>query len=154
MTRMRWVLASSVVMMVLGLTPGPIIPLMTSCALADSLIAKPGAWEVTTTTLMSGMPIPPDALAQMPPDKRARLEAAMQARAGKSTTHVHTSCVTQNDLDEDRLIKSDDEDQCTQKIIANSAIRRVIEKTCPAPHTSTSQMTMEVKTPRKLCGQH
>ena len=86
----------------------------------------------------------------MPPDKRAKFEAAMQARAGKSTTHVHTSCMTQKDLDEDRMIKSDGEDQCTQKIITNSATRRVIEKTCPAPHASTSQMTMEVKTPESV----
>lgn len=62
MTRMTWALVIFLLTMVLGLTPGPLIPLMASCALAGSLNAKPGAWEITSTTLMSGMPIPPDAL--------------------------------------------------------------------------------------------
>ena len=146
MTRMTWALVIFLLTMVLGLTPGPLIPRMASCALAGSLNAKPGAWEITLTTLMSGMPIPPDALAKMPPEQRAKFEAAMQGRAGKSTTHAHTSCMTQKDLDEGRMIKSDGENQCTQKIISKSANRLVIEKTCTAPRTSNSQMTMEAKT--------
>jgi hypothetical protein len=52
-------------------------------ALADSLNAKVGAWEITTTSLMTGMPVPPEALAGMPPEQRARIEKAMRARSGK-----------------------------------------------------------------------
>jgi Protein of unknown function (DUF3617) len=45
---------------------------------------KPGLWEVTTNPKMSGqMPIPEEQLAKMTPEQRARLQAAMQAGAGK-----------------------------------------------------------------------
>jgi flagellar motor protein MotB len=151
MTRTTWALGLFLLTMVLGLTPGPIIPLMASSALADSLNAKPGAWKMTTTTLTTGMLAPPDVLAKMSPEQRAKIEAMMPARAGKPTTHVHASCMTQKDLDEDRIIKeSDDEDQCTQKIITKSPSRLVVEKTCPAPRASTSKMTIEAKTPESI----
>lgn len=150
MTRMPWALGLFLLTMVLGLTPGPIIPQMASCALADSFNAKPGAWEMTTTTLVTSMPVPPDVLAKMPPEQRAKFEAAMQARAGQTKPHVGTSCVTQKELDQDRMFKSDGEDQCTKKIISKSANRLVLEKTCPAPRASTSQMTMEAKTPESI----
>src|SRR5271167_782538 len=46
------------------------------------LNAKEGLWEVTVTHSMSGMPappnIPPDALAKLPPDQRARIEGMMK----------------------------------------------------------------------------
>ena len=151
MTRTTWALGLFLLAMIFGLTPGPIVPFMASCALADSFNAKPGAWEMTTTTLMSGMPIPPEVLAKMPPEQRAKFEAAMQSRAGKPTTHVHTSCMTQKDLDEDRILnKSDGEDQCTKKVISKSANRLTIEQTCPAPRASTSKMTLETKTPESM----
>ena len=151
MNRMTWALGLFLMTMVLGLTPGPIIPLMASCALADSFNAKPGAWEMTITTLTTGMPAPPDMLAQMSPEQRAKIEAMMQARAGKPSTHVYPSCITQKDLEEDRIIKeSDDENHCTQQIITKSANKLVLEKRCPAPRASTSKMTMEAKTPESI----
>lgn len=119
-------------------------------ALADSLNAKAGAWEMTMTTLTTGMPAPAEALAKMPPEQRAKIEQAMQARAGKPSTHVTKSCVTKEDLDQDRVIKSDDEDQCTRKIISKSANKIVFEQTCAAPHASTSSVTVEAKTPESI----
>ena len=150
MTRMAWALGLFLLTVVLGLTPGPIIPLMASCALADSFNVKPGAWELTQTTLLTGMYLPPDVLAKMPPEQRAKFEAAMQPHIGKSTTNVYTMCLTQKELDEDRvIIKQRDEPQCTKKIISKSANRLEIEWICPAPLPST-QMTMEAKTPESI----
>jgi len=55
------------------------------------LDVKPGLWEVTVQS--SGMPgIPPEALAQMPPEQRARIEAAM------NTPHTSRSCLTSEAL--------------------------------------------------------
>jgi len=155
MTRMVWALSSSVILTVVGLIPHPIIPGMASPALADSFNAKPGAWEMTLTTLTAGMLIPPDVLAKMPPDQRAKLEQSMQARSGKPTTHVSMECVTQNDLDQNRMIKEENEKdglQCTTKVISKSSSKLVIERTCPAPRASTSQMAMEAKTPESIVG--
>ena len=120
------------------------------CALADSLNVKTGAWEMTTTTLMTGMPAPAEALAKMPPEQRAKFEKAMQARADKPSTHLTKSCVTEVDLDQDRMISSDDEAQCTRKFISKSATKIAYEQTCEAPHASTSTVMIEAKTPESL----
>ena len=120
--------------------------------LAASLNAKPGAWEMTMTTVTAGIPIPADALAGMPAEQRARMEAMMQSRAGRNNTHIHKSCVTQADLDQSRMLKSENDDKCSRKITSASASKVVMEQVCPAPQPSTSRMTMEVPTPESLVG--
>ncbi|MGB9149878.1 MAG: DUF3617 domain-containing protein [Burkholderiales bacterium] len=117
---------------------------------ADSFKVKPGAWEMTTTTVTSGSMMPPDVLAKMPPEQRAKMEATMNARAGKPTSHVTKSCVTQKDLDEDRMTKSDDDQSCTKKIISKSATKLVMERTCAAPKPSKMTLTQEAKTPESV----
>jgi hypothetical protein len=119
-------------------------------ALAASFDAKPGAWEITTTTLMQGMLIPAEALANMPPQQRAKIEKAMQARSGKPGTHVRKSCVTQQELDQDSMIGTDDEGNCKKKVVSRSATRLVLEKTCPAPQAYTAKWTIVARTPERL----
>ena len=119
-------------------------------ALAESLNAKPGAWEMTTTSVTTGMPVPAEALAKMPPDQRAKMEQAMNARSGKPTTDVSTSCVTKQELDEDRMMKSEDDRGCTRKVISKTATRFEFEQTCAAPRASTSKMSIEARTPESL----
>jgi len=54
------------------------------------LNVKEGLWEMTVTHSMTGMPaapnLPPDALAKLPPDQRARIEVMMN---GSNNTDVH-----------------------------------------------------------------
>jgi hypothetical protein len=120
-------------------------------ALAASFNAKPGAWEMTISTLVAGNPIPPEALANLPPEKRAKVEETMKARAGKPSTHTYKTCVSQKELDQDRIIKSENDDsKCARKVLSKSATKLVMEQACPAPHASTSQMTIEAKTPENL----
>jgi hypothetical protein len=124
------------------------LPLQT---LAASFNAKPGAWEMTMTTAMAGNPIPPEALANMPPEKRAKVEESMKARAAKPVTIKHKTCVTQKELDQDRIVKAgEDEHNCTRKVLSKSAKKVVMEQTCPAPYASTTQMTVEAPTPETL----
>jgi len=117
---------------------------------ADSLNAKPGAWEMTTTTLTTGVPVPAEELAKMPPAQRARIEETMRSRAGKPRTRVKKSCITKKDLDQDRIIKSDDEGQCKNKIISKSSRKIVLEQTCGASHASTATVVIETKTPESI----
>jgi len=119
-------------------------------ALADSFNAKLGAWEITSTSMTSGMLIPAEALANMPPDQRARIEKSMQARSGKPSTHVMKSCVTKSDLDQDRVLKSEDDENCKRKIISKSASKIVYEQTCKAPNASKSTVKVETKTPESM----
>ena len=116
-------------------------------ALADSFNAKPGAWEVTTTTLMKGMMIPAEALASMPPAQRARVEQSMQARSGKPSTHMTKSCVTKADLDQNRMFKSEDEENCKKMIISKSASKMVYEQTCTGKNAYKSTVSVESRTP-------
>src|SRR5579872_2966162 len=60
---------------------------------------KTGLWETTTKMEMAGMPqmpqIPPERLAQMPPEARARVEALMKGQGGGTAR----SCITREMLD-------------------------------------------------------
>lgn len=120
-------------------------------ALAAAFNAKPGAWEMTISTLVAGNLIPPEALANLPPEKRAQIEETMKARAGKPSTHTYKTCVSQKELDQDNILKSENDDsKCTRKVLSKSATKIVVEQTCPAPRASTSQMTIEATTPENL----
>lgn len=53
------------------------------------------------------------------------------------------------------MIKEENEEdglQCTPKVISKASSKLVIERTCPAPCASTSQMAMEAKTPKSIVG--
>jgi hypothetical protein len=116
---------------------------------ADALNVKTGAWEMTTTTLITGMPMPAEALAKMTPEQRTRMEAMIATRAGKPSKHVSKSCVTKEDLDQDSMIKSDNVD-CKKEVISRSTTKIVVTETCEAPNASTSNVIIEAKTPENV----
>lgn len=120
------------------------------CAFADTFNAKPGLWEMTSTTVITGIPIPADSLAKLPPDQRARIEENLKARDGKPDMRVSNNCVTQKDLDQDMLFKTSSTDQCVKKIIARSPTKVAFRQTCPAPAASSSLVNIEAKTPESL----
>lgn len=120
------------------------------CALADSFNARPGLWEMTSTTLITGMPIPAESLAKLPADQRAKIEETLKARDGKPDMRTNNNCVTQKDLDQDLLFKTSANDQCVKKIISRSPTKVAFQQTCPAPTASTSMVTIEAKTPDSL----
>ena len=109
MARRAWILSGAVILTVVGLIPNSFIPRMTSFALADSLNVRPGTWDISITTQTGGSLIPPNLLAKMPPEQRAKIEQSMQARSGKPMTHSSKECVTQEDLDQDRMLKEQQE---------------------------------------------
>lgn len=120
-------------------------------SLADTFDAKPGAWQMSVSTLLVGNPLPQEALDSMPPEKRAKVEAAMKSRAGKSVTITQKVCLTQKQLEQDRIVKFGENDtECTRNIVSKSATKLVMEQTCPEPHASTSHMTIEAQTPETL----
>jgi Protein of unknown function (DUF3617) len=84
------------------------------------LNAKEGLWEVTVTHSMSGMPappnLPPDALAKLPPDQRARVEAMMK---GTPSTDVHKECVTKEKLAKNAAFSANRGD-CTRTVVSST----------------------------------
>jgi len=65
------------------------------------LNVKPGLWETTATYKTSGAPpIPPETLAKLSPQQRARLEERMKANsAGNANTSTDKHCVTKEDVE-------------------------------------------------------
>jgi hypothetical protein len=120
-------------------------------ALAESFDVKPGTWKMSVTTLIAGKPIPQEVLDSMPADKRAMVEEALKKRAGKPITVSQKTCLSQQDLDQDRIVHAVNEDKnCTRTILSRSATKLVMDQTCPEPYASTAQMTIEAETPESL----
>jgi hypothetical protein len=118
---------------------------------------KTGQWEYTVTTQMSGMPqtaqkmppmpvIPPEQLAKMPPEARARVEAMMKqaggVASGQPTTTTTKNCVKKEDL---AKINPRGEDQsCKMTAVNSSRNKQEVKMDCDSNGIkSTGTMTVE-----------
>lgn len=65
-----------------------------------SLNVRPGTWETSMTTQMSGLPaLPPEVLAKMTPEQKAMMESRLKARESQGPkTTVRTQCIRKEDL--------------------------------------------------------
>ncbi|MGA2964882.1 MAG: DUF3617 domain-containing protein [Terriglobales bacterium] len=77
---------------------------------------KEGLWEMTVTFTMTGMPampaIPPEALAKMPPEQRARIEGMM---GGKPI--VQKECITKEKLAKASAFSVSRGADCTRTVV-------------------------------------
>lgn len=133
--------------LILAIAAAALIPL----AHAEGFDIKTGAWAVTTSTAMSGMPIPKASLDRMPPEQRAKMEAMMVARAGKMNSHTSTTCVTKADLDRGQLVKAEDAN-CTRKLISQTARRYEMEETCTGKEPSKTHGKFEATSAESYTG--
>jgi hypothetical protein len=124
------------------------LPLVSQAATLD---IKTGAWEVTTTTAMSGMPMPKEALAKMPPEQRAKVEASMRAQAGQGKPQTSRSCVTREDLDRGQLGHSD-KPNCKRKVITQNAGHLEMEEVCTGPEPSKSHFKFDATSNERYTG--
>jgi hypothetical protein len=107
---------------------------------ADSITAldvKEGLWEMTVTHSMSGMPatpnIPPDVLAKMPPEQRARVEAAMK---GGPSTDVRKECITKEKLEKHSAF-SNNRGDCTRTVVNSTGSKLEVKIHCEEKQSST-----------------
>ena len=92
----------------------------TSVALAESLAIKPGKWEMTYTSQISGDSTPPAMLEKLTPEQRARHEERMKKRADTGPRQrTQTTCVKKEELDRDAFAKDRQKD-CTYKVTAQT----------------------------------
>lgn len=156
MQTMKCVLSSAAFLVGLAAVGQLATSIAVPCAYADSFNVKPGAWEMTVTTVASGMKLSPDMAAKMTPMQRAQMEQMMKAREGKPHTTTLQSCLTKQDISQDRIIKEmEDEDDdgevhCTVKVISKSSSKLIIDKICPGPSPATTHFTVEAKTTESL----
>ncbi|HEV1287940.1 MAG TPA: DUF3617 domain-containing protein [Bryobacteraceae bacterium] len=98
---------------------------------------KPGLWETTTVQERSGMPsIPPETLARMPPEQRARIEAMT---AGKAAPTTRQSCRLENDL---KPFTDDNTQSCKQTIVTSTSTKQEVKMEC---EKGTANVTVEAK---------
>jgi hypothetical protein len=99
------------------------------------LNVKEGLWEITTTHSMSGMPampnIPPDALAKMPPEQRARVEAMM-----KGGPDVRKECVTKEKLEKHSAF-SNNRGDCTRTVVNSTGSKLEVKFHCEEKQASS-----------------
>lgn len=144
------------VLVAAGFILDPVIPEIVPDAQGESLNVKPGAWEMTVTTVVSGMKLSPEMTAKMTPLQRAQMEQMMKAREGKPHTTTIQSCLTKEDVSQDRIIKEmEDEDddsevKCKVNVISKSSLKLVIDKMCPGPSPSTTHFSIEAKTTDRI----
>jgi hypothetical protein len=102
---------------------------------------KPGLWETTTVQERSGMPsIPPEALARMPPEQRARIEAMTANKPAATTTQ---SCRLDKDL---RPFTNDSNKSCTQTVLTSTSTKQEVKMECNMNgNTGTGTATVEAK---------
>ncbi len=109
---------------------------------ADHPAVKLGLWEISHQSDAGGAPagtpagapaIPPDVLARLPPEARARMEAAMAARGGQGAgggAHSTKQCVTQESLDHAFEREDDRDHKCTHTIVSKTATSMEMHLAC------------------------
>ena len=119
---------------------------------ADSFNARPGAWENTVTTSTSGMVIPPEALAKMPPERRAMVEKMMgDKNGGGGSTRTQKTCVKKEDLDQGRFLTRTREG-CKVDVITRTPTRLVAKTTCTGETQSEGTLEFTAKDPEHVSG--
>jgi len=118
--------------------------LLTSTALAENLRLKPGLWQITSTREGSGAPAIPaekqaqmkQAMEKMPPEQRARMEAAMRGAGGAPT--VTQSCVLADDLKKPMTFGGD-QPSCKRTMLTSTGSTQEVQVDCETNgRTSTS----------------
>ena len=104
---------------------------------ADKIVppdVKLGLWEITETHNMSGMSmtIPPEALARMTPEQRAKMEEQMKGTmGGGQKPKIRQYCVTKEKLEKDSVF-GDEREQCTRTVLASSPTMTEVKLQCKA----------------------
>ena len=95
------------------------------------LDTKLGLWETTVTVQTSGMPqmnIPPDALARMTPEQRAKVEEMMKG-SGSGRTTTSKSCMTREKMNRAEMFGADRKN-CTRSVVSSSGDKTEVRMEC------------------------
>ena len=93
------------------------------------LNVKLGLWETTRDTTIGGMaPIPPEALAKMTPEQRAKMDQAIGPGSGQLKTNVRKTCITAEKMQ--KVPFGDERKDCTYTVSSGSATKREVHFSC------------------------
>jgi len=102
---------------------------------------KLGLWETTNSFQTSGMPqvsLPPNALANLTPEQRAKVEAMMKDQgSGRPRTTTQKSCLTREKMDKRELF-SDDRKECTRTVVSSTSSKIEMKVQCNSDGAKTN----------------
>jgi hypothetical protein len=95
------------------------------------LDVKTGLWEVTTTVSTSGqMPIPPDLMAKLTPEQRAKFEQQMSGRSLQPAKPIVSKhCLTQEQLDKGDSF-AEDRKSCQHTVVSSTRSKAEVRMDC------------------------
>jgi Protein of unknown function (DUF3617) len=117
---------------------------------------KTGLWETTmihSPVAGLAMPtIPPEALAKLTPEQRARMEEMMKNKGTSPTTTTTKSCITKEKLEKDLAFR-DERSQCTHTVLSSSGRGFEVKLHCTEKDsTSDGTFKLEVINPESAKG--
>ncbi len=127
-------------------------------AYGASLNVKPGLWETTTQSQVSGMPpIPPEDLARMPPEARARMQAAMQSSMNAmNKARTVKYCVSQDEINKGfaaEEARHGNSENCQRMVVSSSANAQTVHLTCTGDgETTTGTINIVAANPETVSG--
>lgn len=126
----------------LGIAAGVAICVPASAATLD---VAPGLWEMTSVGKASGMPpIPPEALAHMTPEQRAKMQAAMAEAMGRAgQPQVTRSCLTENMLKRGFDLGESNRENCKETTLNSNPRSFDANMVCVGREHSTGNLHIE-----------
>jgi hypothetical protein len=95
---------------------------------------KEGLWETTVTHSPSGMGggMPADALAQLPPEQRAKVEEMMKQKgmSMNGNTTVVKNCVTKEKIEKGMAFAAANQENCTRTVVSSSGAHFEVKYHC------------------------
>lgn len=118
---------------------------------AINLDAKPGVWEMTHTVERSGNTLPKEVLEKMPPDQRARAEAAMRDEVADGVRKLtRKRCMSAEDLAEDVILQK--RDSCKYEFTTRTTSKLEGTIACGGDQSNLGEFKIEVIDGDKLNG--
>lgn len=119
-------------------------------AAAEKLDIRPGTWEITATTQVSGAPpLSQEMLSKMTPQQRAELEAAFKAEAAKGPqTEVTRECITPEEVEQP--FKAAELEDCTQDIERTTRTTQEARLVCTGEAKGSGLLKVTAPTPETM----
>jgi hypothetical protein len=118
---------------------------VSTVAAGATLDVRTGLWEVTSTGETTGMPpIPPEALARMPPQQRAQVQASIAAAMGQSSKpDVTRSCITEKTLQRGMDFNERERANCKRTLLSSSSSQIDVRMECTGSEKTNGTFHIE-----------
>jgi Protein of unknown function (DUF3617) len=119
---------------------------------AEKLNVKPGLWEITSSSSISGVPpLPKDVLDKLTPEQRAEMEAAFKDEASKGPqVDVDRECVTKDEID--RPFQPADAEDCTHTLTQSTRTTQEVKLVCSGEYEGSGVFRVTASTPETISG--